>query len=59
MILTCKFTVSRSTNSPIMSLWHEGHCYYKTLGDLDGIKRLRDWATQQKVLIDTRTLPKV
>ncbi len=59
MILNCKLSVSRSTGAHIMSLVKDGVTYFKTLGDTDGIKRLRDWAGTNGFLIDSRTLPVV
>ena len=59
MILTCKLAVSNLTGARIMSLVHDGQVYFRTLGDLEGIHRLREWAKHHGYLIDTRTLPRV
>jgi len=58
MIVDMKLSVSNKTGAHIMSLVREETCYFKTLGDISGIKRCKEWAAYNHHAINPNTIPK-
>ena len=57
MIVDMKLSINRIGVNQ-MSLTREGVLYFKTLGDMEGIKRCKEWAISQNHAINPNTIPK-